>query len=159
MYHSLEHVSDPRRVLTTARGWLKRGGLVVVEVPNIESTIRTPSRRFHYAHLYHFTGATLGALGEVTGLRLERTSYSEDGGNVTCVFSRRSDESPRWQPLTAPTAQTRAILREHTSLRHYLSATPYRRAAGRLRRWWRDDRLLRRLRTFEEMLHWAAGRP
>ena len=76
MFHALEHVPDPRAVLATVRGWLKRGGRLVVEVPNIAARVQAPSHQFHYAHLYHFTGSTLGALGEAAGLRLVETRYT-----------------------------------------------------------------------------------
>ena len=62
MFHALEHVPDPRSLLTTVRGWLKRGGQLVVEVPNVAARVQAPSHQYHYAHLYHFTGSTLGAL-------------------------------------------------------------------------------------------------
>jgi SAM-dependent methyltransferase len=156
MFHCLEHVPDPRRVLTTVRGWLRPQALVVVEVPNVESTVQAPSHRFHYAHLYHFSGATLGALGEAAGLRLVRTSYSGDGGNVICVFRRDTDDERCPTALAAPAARTRSILRTHTLPRHYLSATPYRRAIGRLARRWRENRLLRRFRTVEDVMRWAV---
>ena len=155
MFHALEHVPDPKRVLATVRGWLKKGGLVVVEVPNIESTVQAPSHRFHYAHLHHFTGSTLGALGEAAGLRLVRTYYSDDGGNVTCVFRRQTDQEHPPAAMDAPAARTRAVLASHSPVRHYLSLTPYRRALGRLRRRWQEGRLLRRLKTVDEVLQWA----
>ena len=58
MFHALEHVPDPRAVLTTVRGWIRRGGHLVVEVPNIAARVQAPSHQYHYAHLYHFTGST-----------------------------------------------------------------------------------------------------
>ena len=160
MFHCLEHVPDPRRVLTAVRGWLRQGGVVVVEVPNIESTVQAPSHRFHYAHLFHFSGATLAALGEAAGLRLIQTTYSDDGGNVTCVFRRETDQERRPEGLAASRARTKSILQAHTAVRHYLTPTPYRRAMARLARRWREDRLLRRLGTIEDLLRWARqGRP
>jgi len=156
LFHCLEHVPDPRRVLTIVRGWVKAGGAVVVEVPNVESTVQAPAHRFHYAHLYHFSGATLGALGESAGLRCLRTFYSHDGGNVTCWFRRQDDEERRPAGLEAQAARTRAILATHTSLRHYLSATPYRRTLDRLRRRLHEDHLLRRLKSVDDVLRWAS---
>jgi 2-polyprenyl-3-methyl-5-hydroxy-6-metoxy-1,4-benzoquinol methylase len=155
MFHCLEHVPDPRQVLMAVRGWLRQGGVLVVEVPNVESTVQAPSHRFHYAHLFHFSGATLAALGEAVGLRLVQTTYSDDGGNVTCVFRRESDEGRRPEGLAGSRARTRSILQAHTGLRHYLSPTPYRRAIARLARRWRENRLLRRLGTLDEVLRWA----
>ena len=156
MFHALEHVPDPKRVLATVRGWLKKGGLLVVEVPNVESTVQAPSHKFHYAHLHHFTGWTLGALGEAAGLRLVRTYHSDDGGNVTCVFRRQSDQEHPPAAMAAPAERIRSVLASHSEIRHYLSPTPYRRVLGRLRRRWDEDRLLRRLKTVDDVLEWAA---
>lgn len=154
MYHSLEHVADPKGVLTQARRWLRMGGLLVVEVPNVDSTVQAPSHRYHYAHLYHFSAATLRGLGEAAGLGVASVGYSPDGGNVVAMFRRECTEP---QPLTDgdAAARTRAILEAHTTARHYLSATPYRRAVSRLVRRWREDRLLARLGSVDGALAWA----
>jgi SAM-dependent methyltransferase len=157
MFHSLEHVPHPRAVLEAVRGWLAKGGCLVVEVPNLESTVQAPAHRYHYAHLYHFTGATLAALGDAAGLRPIRTAQSGDGGNITCVF-RREDDRPRPTAGLESAAATREILRDHTTLRHYLGPMPYRRVLGRLRQRRAEDRLLRRLQTLDEVLRWATRR-
>jgi SAM-dependent methyltransferase len=158
MFHCLEHVAHPQQVLATSRNWLKPEGHVVVEVPNLEATVQAPSHRFHYAHLYHFTAATLGALGEAAGLRAVRTDYSGDGGNVTVVFGCDfPGRGARVASLEPAAARTRAILRAHTTIRHYLSTTPYLRAIARLRRRHEEDRLLRRLETVDDIVRWAAS--
>ena len=158
MFHSLEHVPDPSAVLGVVRGWLGKGGSLVVEVPNLASTVQAPAHRYHYAHLYHFTGDTLAALGDAVGLRPIRMAHSGDGGNVTCVF-RREDDRPQPTAGLESAGRTREILRNHTTLRHYLGSMPYRRAIGRLRQRQAEDRLLRRLGTLEAVLRWAATRP
>ncbi|MGG7377668.1 methyltransferase domain-containing protein, partial [Escherichia coli] len=71
MFHMLEHVADPRRTLATIREWLLPGcGRLFVEVPNVLSTVQAPRHRFHYAHLYNYSAATLEAFGNAAGLRL-----------------------------------------------------------------------------------------
>jgi SAM-dependent methyltransferase len=155
MFHALEHVPDPRALLTTVRSWLKRGGHLVVEVPNIAARVQAPSHQYHYAHLYHFTGGTLGALGEAAGLRLVETSYTGDRGNVICVFRREGDEERRPAGLDAEAAATLASLRSHSAIGHYLSPLPFVRAARRFRRRLAENRLLQRVRTVEEALRWA----
>jgi len=155
MFHALEHVPDPRAVLSTVRGWLKHGGHLVVEVPNIAARVQAPSHQYHYAHLYHFTGSTLGALGEASGLRLVATRYTDDQGNVICVFER-TDEGERIPAgLEAQAARTLAALRSHTVLGHYTSPVPYSRAFGRFRRRMAENRLLRRIKTVDDALAFA----
>jgi SAM-dependent methyltransferase len=156
MFHMLEHVADPRRTLATIARWLEpSGGRLVVEVPDIASTVQAPRNRFHYAHLHSFTGDTLAALGSVAGLRPIRVEQSPDGGVVTVLFSRLEGEPVAPAPLPETVARLQRVFREHTAVRHFLGATPYRRAAGRLARRWREDRLLRQMPTIEAVLAWA----
>jgi hypothetical protein len=75
---------------------------------------------------------------------------------VTCVFRRQSDEAHPPASLDLPAERTRSVLTAHTPVRHYLSLTPYRRALDRLRRRWREDRLLKRLKTVDDVMRWAA---
>jgi 2-polyprenyl-3-methyl-5-hydroxy-6-metoxy-1,4-benzoquinol methylase len=37
MYHALEHVEDPVAILKRLRSWIVDGGVLVVEVPNVEA--------------------------------------------------------------------------------------------------------------------------
>ena len=157
MFHALEHVPDPLAVLATARRWLKQGGFLVVEVPNIAACVQAPSHQYHYAHLYHFTGSTLAALGRRAGFRHVETRFTSDRGNVVCVFRREDDAE--WIPegLEAEAARTLATLSAHSATRHYLSAVPYSRAFSRLNRRFAENRLLTRLTTMDKVLRWADG--
>lgn len=155
MFHALEHVPDPRGVLSTVRGWLKHGGHLVVEVPNISARVQAPSHQYHYAHLHHFTGSTLGAMGEAAGLRLVSTAYTGDRGNVICVFERTDDGQRAPGGLESEAARTLAGLGSHTALGHYTSPVPFTRALGRLRRRLAENRLLRRLRSIDDVRRWA----
>jgi 2-polyprenyl-3-methyl-5-hydroxy-6-metoxy-1,4-benzoquinol methylase len=156
MFHVLEHVADPTRTLAMVRGWIRRGGLLVVEVPNVDSTVQAPRHRFHFAHLYSFNAATLGAIGEAAGLRLVESYLSGDGGNVTCVFRRLTDASRKTTALPENVDRMRRLFRTHTTARHYASVVPYRRALDRLVRRVREDRLLRRLPSVEAIAAWAT---
>jgi 2-polyprenyl-3-methyl-5-hydroxy-6-metoxy-1,4-benzoquinol methylase len=155
MFHALEHVPDPRGLLTTVRGWLQKGGHLIVEVPNIASCVQAPSHQYHYAHLHHFTASTLSALGEAAGLRRVDIRFSPDSGNVLGVFQRQDDDPRPPAGLEAEAGRTLALLTAHTTVGHYLSAVPFARAAGRLRRRVAENRLLRRLRSMDDVLRWA----
>jgi 2-polyprenyl-3-methyl-5-hydroxy-6-metoxy-1,4-benzoquinol methylase len=157
MFHVLEHAADPRGTLTAIRGWLSPGGgRLVVEVPNLDSTVQAPRHRFHYAHLHAFNAATLGALGESAALTVVRASTSADGGNLTCEFSRAGGEARTVVALPENVARTRELLRRHTSLRHYAGLVPYRRVVTRLRRRLAENRLLRTYPTVEALLRHLA---
>ena len=157
MFHMLEHAADPRRTLSTIRGWLAPEGRLVVEVPSVGATVQAPAHRFHYAHLYNFTGATLAAIGEAAGLSVVKTMHSHDGGNVMCVFAV-DDRGPRTiAPVSLPdnVARLRQVFRTHRALGHYASLTPYRRALQRLARRRREDRQLKLVPTMESVLAWG----
>ena len=157
MFHMLEHAADPRRTLSTIRAWLAPEGRLVVEVPSVDATVQAPAHRFHYAHLYNFTGATLAAIGEAAGLSVVKTMHSHDGGNVMCVFAV-DDRGPRTiAPVSLPdnVARLRQVFRTHRALGHYASLTPYRRAFQRLARRRREDRQLKLVPTMESVLAWG----
>jgi SAM-dependent methyltransferase len=75
MWHSLEHVHQPREVLREARRLLAPEGKLLVAVPNIDSL---PYRWFGMdwygldlpRHLTHFTPLTLGLMLERSGFRV-----------------------------------------------------------------------------------------
>jgi SAM-dependent methyltransferase len=69
----LEHLYEPRRVMTRVGEWLKPGGIFYVLVPNIDSAeARTFGSYWHGLelprHLFHYSPAALKFLGESAGL-------------------------------------------------------------------------------------------
>jgi SAM-dependent methyltransferase len=78
MWHFLEHTPDPRIYLERARRWLKKDGLIIVDVPNYEGTDARKTWESWKGwqlpfHLYHFTPGTLTALLARHGFRTIRT--------------------------------------------------------------------------------------
>ncbi|HEU5098739.1 MAG TPA: class I SAM-dependent methyltransferase [Roseiflexaceae bacterium] len=76
LWHSLEHMRDPRQALAWIRAALKPGGVVLIAVPNVES--RGLARRGAgwiwlqqpFVHLWHFSARALGLLLEQSALRV-----------------------------------------------------------------------------------------
>jgi SAM-dependent methyltransferase len=78
MWHFLEHTHDPNRVLSRARSWLKRDGILIVEVPNYEGTDARKTWKAWVGwqlpyHLYHFTPQTLTRLLRGSGFDVVKT--------------------------------------------------------------------------------------
>jgi 2-polyprenyl-3-methyl-5-hydroxy-6-metoxy-1,4-benzoquinol methylase len=78
MWHFLEHTPDPHAALRSAKGWLKKDGILVVEVPNYQGT--DAQKRWQDwegwslpHHLWHFTKKTLGLLLQMHGFRVVKT--------------------------------------------------------------------------------------
>ena len=67
LHHVLEHLRQPLEAILHMRRWLKPGGLIMIDVPDIEHTQHSPVNRFHYAHLYNFNHDTLKALLKKAG--------------------------------------------------------------------------------------------
>jgi 2-polyprenyl-3-methyl-5-hydroxy-6-metoxy-1,4-benzoquinol methylase len=81
MWHVLEHVADPSAVLDHIWRLLRPGGTLVIEVPNLNFLVRK-SYRYPLSqtlHLYHFSGATLSALLERRGFRVQSCTPGHTG--------------------------------------------------------------------------------
>jgi SAM-dependent methyltransferase len=132
LFHVLEHLDDPVGALTLVRGWLRKDGLLWVEVPNIAARCIAPAHRFHRAHLFGFSPSTLAGIGKRAGFRVERIFTSPDGGNVTGVFRRSETVSDG--PFEDPTAagDVRQVLKGHTPLRHLFTTAPYLRPVRKI---------------------------
>lgn len=75
-WHSLEHVTQPREVLTKANVLLRAGGHVIISVPNFDSLQAVLFRKYWYAldvprHLWHFSPRSLEILLDETGFKVD----------------------------------------------------------------------------------------
>jgi SAM-dependent methyltransferase len=126
-FHVFEHLESPLHAFAHVRGWLRTGGYLLVEVPNIESRCQWPGSRFHRAHLFNFNPATLEMAGRKNGYSVVSTSVSEDGGNVTVIFQKQDIPlSDEWL-AKGNYERVLAIVRGHTPLKHAFSRHPYQR--------------------------------
>jgi SAM-dependent methyltransferase len=153
LFHVAEHLEHPVHALKIVAGWLREGGQLLVEVPNVESRCIWPSSRFHQAHLYNFNPATLAQAGRRAGLKVTSTFTSEDGGNVICVFEKPElveDATPA--PLPGNAQRVLRILHSHTVLTHALTAHPYVRPLNKIRRQWHERHALSRFSDGKTLL-------
>ena len=73
LVHVLEHISHPLELLVGVAAKLKPGGVLFVEVPDVETN---PFDLLIADHVSHFTPATVTALLEAAGYRVAKSSQS-----------------------------------------------------------------------------------
>jgi SAM-dependent methyltransferase len=138
IWHVLEHTENPCDVLTKLYALLKPQGILVVEVPTIEATCQSPKSTFHEAHIFNFNLATLRKLGEKVGFTEVEHKVSADGANITVFFQKNTaiDGLVKGNALKIPGNAERIIniVKNHTAVKHYLTAWPYQRFFCRMKR-------------------------
>jgi ubiquinone/menaquinone biosynthesis C-methylase UbiE len=79
--HILEHLNNPKQTLQEARRILKPDGLIIINLPNIDSLTAKIFRSYWYAldtprHLYHFSPKTIKIILKQTGFRITKINFS-----------------------------------------------------------------------------------
>ena len=158
MYHALEHVEDPTAILSRLRDWTVEGGVLLVEVPNVEAACIAPEHRFHFAHFYNFNRDALEGLGRKAGFEPVETTTSPDGGNLMSVF-RAAHPKPALSGVEAPPhfdaanyARVAGVVKTHTSWNYYSSVSPYAGPLNRLRTYLSDRRAAHGCETPKQVL-------
>ena len=78
MWHFLEHTRDPHQTILKVRNWMKKDGIIIIDVPNYESTdarrnwINWVGWQLPY-HFYHFNPEALKTLVEKCGFHIVKT--------------------------------------------------------------------------------------
>ena len=94
----LEHLTDPLRALIRTNKVLKKGGVVVVNYPDIGSWLaRVMGRNWWFVvsgHLYYFTPKTMAMMLKKAGFRLEKDSFHFQRLSLGYLLTRLS----RYQP-------------------------------------------------------------
>ena len=132
MFHVVEHFESPSDALRRARQWLRPDGRLLVEVPNVEAVCQWPHSRFHRAHLYNFSPATLEMAGKKAGYSVVSSSVSSDGGNITVLLQKSGAPSPATGGIPGNFERVNSIVRRHTPLGHLFSPHPYARLIGKV---------------------------
>jgi SAM-dependent methyltransferase len=82
LWHSLEHMRDPKSIIEILSKMLKTGGSIIIAVPDFGG-LQAQIFKQHWVHLdvprhlYHFTNTSLTRLTESVGMRIERKWHQE----------------------------------------------------------------------------------
>ncbi len=101
----LEHMEKPAEVLSKLNGYLADGGILVVEVPNIES-YASRKRKFNWKcmvseHIFHFSPKTLSRVLENNGFKIisvRQSDYYSEIGVREClrrIFGINPEKEPQ----------------------------------------------------------------
>ncbi|WP_447968677.1 class I SAM-dependent methyltransferase [Nitrospira sp. M1] len=83
LWHVFEHLPDPCEILKTMKGMLHKGGVIAIEVPNVECWRKRPMYasdiknypKAELEHLFYFSEASLKLASEQAGLSLLQLKY------------------------------------------------------------------------------------
>lgn len=150
LFHVLEHVPDPVRVLTRCLALLEPKGRLIVEVPNMASRYQHPQNRFHPAHVIGFTPETLSRSAIKAGgspIELRMDSFSR---NVTAIIERRAD--PSLAVEVSPPADAIDAIRPCSTSAYFASPSTHYRFALRMVQFGREYFAIRRGSSARDIL-------
>ncbi len=142
LHHVFEHLLDLRGGLAKLSGWLKPGGLIVIEVPNIMSWFHAPRRRFHAAHLHAFNPAGLEDLLQASGFKIESTIITQGPAHINVIARKAAVPATNFRNAV-PDVQ--AHFKHHTAMTHFMSGMALKRLWGNAMRPLREKRYLAQL--------------
>jgi SAM-dependent methyltransferase len=109
-FHVLEHLHDPLTALLRMRSWLKPGGRMVIEVPNVYQPYGLLQENFFQnAHLTNFSESTLRVLLVRAGYSVLRTLDRKALFAVATTDESVSDAPLPFVPKLMPDANESAI--------------------------------------------------
>ncbi len=152
MFHMVEHLEGPFEALQNVYAWLRPGGLLVVEVPNVEAVCQQPHTQFHRGHLYHFNLPTLEKTGERAGFSVVSRFTSADGGNIMVVLRKTSRPVSASWAIPGNYERVASILRGHTAMRHVLSRHPFMRPFRKIASGLEEQHRVRKYRSPRDIL-------
>jgi 2-polyprenyl-3-methyl-5-hydroxy-6-metoxy-1,4-benzoquinol methylase len=118
MFHVMEHVSNPRELLAEVRRIVKPGGVVIVQVPNLDSwQFRWFGVRWYGLdvprHVVDYSQSAILGLLESSGFRITRTKHFNLRDNAPALVSSLA---PALDPLSRPIRLRRRNAREAFAL-------------------------------------------
>jgi 2-polyprenyl-3-methyl-5-hydroxy-6-metoxy-1,4-benzoquinol methylase len=139
LWHVFEHMDNPTDILKKIHSFLAADGVLVIEVPNVESTCQWPGNTFHTAHLYNFNQFTLSRMAERAGFVVVDKLTAPDGGIIRQVFKKNSAAPQNIRgEIDGNFERIKNIVAQRTTLKHYFSLYPYSRVLSKVRQWVRE---------------------
>jgi SAM-dependent methyltransferase len=153
LWHVFEHMDNPLDALKKIHSYLATNGVLVIEVPNVESACQWPGNTFHTAHLYSFNQLTLSRMAESAGFEMIEKLTAPDGGVIRQIF-RKNDVVPEdiQGEIEGNFERIKNIVARRTTLKHYFTHYPYSRVLNKVRQWFSEIGASNRFATGKEIL-------
>lgn len=147
--HVFEHLPNPRLAMEAMHKLLKKGGHVLMEVPNIEAIYHAPNKIFHVGHLYWYNPNTIRALALQLGFLVDDMRIVKGTMHINVVLTK-SDESSASEAevnalLSGNARRIAEVLQQHTMLRHYSTPAPYARFVRKMYRYYKERTYVKNL--------------
>lgn len=81
-FHVFEHLVDPLNILQKMQLWLKPGGKIFLETPNLKNALYKGFGCLHFAHTLGFSRYSMEYLGAAAGLKVNRVFDDFDIGMI-----------------------------------------------------------------------------
>ncbi|MEM9782508.1 MAG: class I SAM-dependent methyltransferase [Pseudomonadota bacterium] len=106
LHHVLEHLNDPVGYLAMIAHWLAPGGVLWIDVPDIEGYARSKSRggMFHYGHIFNFCPETLRMTAALAGLAEHASTAASSRRRMGGFFERAAHPVTDSRPTDPETA-------------------------------------------------------
>jgi len=92
----LEHVEEPITMMMHARKWIRPGGFLYIEVPDVTAAQEGPGREeFFIEHLHVFSKSSLGSVAQKAGWGADSAlQLQERSGKFSlCAFFRENEKT------------------------------------------------------------------
>jgi predicted SAM-dependent methyltransferase len=135
----LEHLTSPSKAIERAASMLKKGGELVIIIPDFSGFESSIYKKYHYGlqvpcHLYHFTPKTIKSYLKKYGFKVRYLIHHKfDRDLVASAGYLRNDEKLKWLALILQNKLIRkTILRMFINILSLLGKTSRMTVVGRL---------------------------
>lgn len=139
--HVFEHLPNPRQAMTQMHKLLRKGGHVLMEVPNIEATYHAPNKIFHVGHLYWYNPNTIQALALQLGFVIDDVQIISGTNHINIVLTKSDEptsESKVKVLLAGNADHVLKVLQYHTMTKHFLTSVPYMRFFNKMNQYYEE---------------------
>lgn len=147
-HHVVEHFPDPQAALDMFAIWLKDGGYLIIDVPDVEDDNHAPEKKFHFAHLYNFSPYTLKMMAAKSGFEVSQDGTSKD----TAIVFKKTGKTPADVKSKENYERTLGIVSQRTQLSDMASKKSLADMWDRLQRQIHEKLFVRRFSRGREIL-------